>query len=127
MRRGPLLVLSAVGEAGTGGLLLAVPSVVLRLLLGIESAGDEVTIVSRLAGAALVAIGVACWEARRDRNSPAASGIIAALLVYDLGAAALLAYAGTALDLSGIALWPAVVLHAVLAAWCIACLVRPGN
>jgi hypothetical protein len=42
--------------------------------------------------------------------------------VYNLGAVALLAFAGIGLGLHGIALWPAVVLHGVMAAWCITCL-----
>jgi hypothetical protein len=33
--------------------------------------------------------------------------------------AALLVYAATILGLTGVALWPAVVGHALLAAWCI--------
>jgi hypothetical protein len=44
--------------------------------------------------------------------------LLAGALVYDVAVAALLAYSGLFSSLVGIALWPAVVLHALLAVWC---------
>jgi hypothetical protein len=41
---------------------------------------------------------------------------------YDVAAAVILAYAGLSLSFVGVALWPAVVLHAALAVWCVLCL-----
>jgi len=50
------------------------------------------------------------------------------MLLYNVGTVALLAFAGIGFGLQGIALWPAVVLHAAMAAWCIGCLRRsPQN
>jgi len=116
-----LLIATPVGEGVTGILLLLAPAVVLRLLIGIESAGDDLRLVARLAGAALVAIGLICGANRSEHRS-APAGLLPAILVYDIAAATLLAYAGLALNRVGIALWPAVLLHAALAAWCIVCL-----
>jgi len=79
-------------------------------------------VVARVGGAALLSIGVACWLARNDHQSRAAAGLIAALLLYNIAAVAVLVYAGVGLALFGIGLWPAVVLHVALAVWCIACL-----
>jgi hypothetical protein len=47
---------------------------------------------------------------------------IRAMLLYDVAAITLPVYAGTRLRLSGIGPWPAVVLHGVMAVWCVACL-----
>jgi hypothetical protein len=47
----------------------------------------------------------------------------AGALIYDITAAALLAYAGFALDMTGLALWPAVGLLVALSIWCAICFV----
>jgi hypothetical protein len=80
--------------------------------------------VARVGGAGLLALGVACWLARVDTQSPTTRGLVAAMLLYDVAAVAILAFAGIGFGLRGVALWPAVVLHAVMTIWCVACLRR---
>ena len=111
-------------EAVTGVALVVSPAAPVMLLAGaaLESVGG--LLVARVAGAALLALGLACWLARDDVRSQAARGVVAAVLLYDVAAAALLVYAGLGLKLFAVGLWPAVVLHLTLAGWCIACL-RP--
>ena len=121
-----LLKLTAIIEAATGLGLMAVPSMVVRLLLGSPLDTSATVALARVAGAALLALGVACWLARDDTQSRAARGLVAAMLLYNISVVAVLAFAGLGLGLHGIALWPAVILHAVMAVWCIACLrLRP--
>ena len=55
-----VLALAATAEAGTGVLLLAWPPIVVRLLFGAEISGVGV-IMSRIAGIALIGLGVSCW------------------------------------------------------------------
>jgi hypothetical protein len=117
------LTLTAMIEAATGLALLAVPAIVVRLLLGAEISGASMPL-GRVAGAALLALGVACWLAREDTQSRAARGLVVAMLIYNIVATAVLAFAGIGLGLHGVALWPAVVLHAAMAIWCIVCLRR---
>ncbi len=117
------LTLTGIIEAATGLALIAVPAIVVRLLLGTEISGASIPL-GRVAGAALLALGVACWLARDDPQSRAARGLVVAMLMYNLVATAVLAFAGIGLGLHGIVLWPAVVLHAVMAIWCIVCLRR---
>ena len=119
-----LLKLTAVIETATGLGLMAVPSVVVRLLLGSPLGTSAAVMLARVAGAALLALGVACWLARDDTQSRAARGLVVAMLMYNIPAAAVLAFAGIGLGLHGVALWPAVVLHAAMGAWCGACLRR---
>jgi hypothetical protein len=107
------LIFAAVGEAGTGLALLIVPSLVGRLLLG-EDLADVAIPVARVAGIALVALGVACWP------GPPLVG----MLIYSAGVTLYLAYVGFAGGLSGILLWPAVILHAILTALLIRALTR---
>ena len=117
------LTLTAIIEAATGLGLIAVPAIVVRLLLGAEISGAS-TPLGRVAGAALLALGVACWLARDDTQSRSARGLVVATLMYNIVATAVLAFAGIGLGLHGVALWPAVVLHAAMAIWCIVCLRR---
>jgi len=117
-----LLIVTAGIEAATGLALLGSPLLVVSLLLGGSLDTPAALVVARVGGAALLSIGVACWLARNDPQSRAATGLIAALLLYNIAAVAVLVYAGIGLGLSGIGLWPAVVLHVALAVWCIACL-----
>jgi len=99
------LVLAAVGEVATGVALLLVPSLVGQLLLGAELTGDAVT-VARVAGIALIGLGVACWP-----GTP-----LLGMLIYSAAVTLYLAYLGIAGSLNGILLWPAVVVHAILTA-----------
>jgi len=119
MHRAYLLIVTALVEAGTGLFLLVCPSIPLALLLGAERPSLEASFLARIAGAALLAIGVACWLARNDQGGSALLSLLAGVLIYDVAAAALLTYAGLVLSMVGLALWPAVVLHAALAIWCV--------
>ena len=98
-----VLVFAAVAEAATGLALLIVPSLVGRLLLGEEFAGVAIP-VGRVAGIALIALGIACWP------GPPLVG----MLIYSIVVALYLAYLGFSGGLAGVFLWPAVALHAVL-------------
>ncbi len=123
-----LLKLTAIIETATGLGLMAVPSVVVRLLLGSPLDTSAAVMLGRVAGAALLALGVACWLARDDTQSRATRGLVVAMLMYNIPATAVLAFAGIGLGLQGVMLWPAVVLHAAMAVWCIVCLRRgPQN
>jgi hypothetical protein len=117
-----LLVVTALAEAGVGLTLLLSPPFVARLLLGVSLDAPAALIVGRIAGAALLSLGAACWLARDDGPSRARRGLIAAMLLYNSAAAAVLANAGVGVGLVGVLMWPAVALHALLAVWCIACL-----
>jgi hypothetical protein len=113
-----LLTLTAIIEVPTGLALLVVPAFVVKLLLGEEISGAAIPL-GRVAGVALLALGVACWLARGDTQSRAARGLVAAMLLYNLGVALILAVTGIRSQPVGIALWPAVILHGVMSVWCI--------
>jgi hypothetical protein len=117
-----LLTLTAVLEAATGLTLLALPSRVATLLLGAPLETPVALTVARVAGVALLALGVACWLARQDGQSCAARGLVGALVLYNAGVAAVLVHAGTGLGLSAVGLWPTVLLHSAMTVWCVICL-----
>ena len=106
-----VLPIAAAAEAATGLALLVVPSLVGQLLLGHELSGIA-TPVARVAGIALIALGLACWAGRDGGNdlSPA----LRAMLFYNLLVAVYLAHLGIGRQWDGPLLWPAVGLHAVI-------------
>jgi hypothetical protein len=105
------LALTAAIEAAAGLSLLALPDVAVKLLLGADISGAAVPL-GRVAGVALLALGVASWLARGH----AASALTSAMLLYNCGVAAVLAMAGVS-GMTGVILWPAIALHAVMAIW----------
>jgi hypothetical protein len=58
MKNAPII--AAIGEAATGLALLLVPSLVGQLLLG-EGLDGVAIPVARVAGIALIALGITCW------------------------------------------------------------------
>ncbi|HEV2156051.1 hypothetical protein [Bradyrhizobium sp.] len=98
------LAFAAVSEAATGLALLIAPSLVSQLLLG-EPLSGVATPVARVAGIALIALGIACWP-----GWPPLPG----MLIYSGAITLFLAYVGFADRLGGVLLWPAVALHLVL-------------
>jgi len=99
-----LLAFAAIAEVVTGLALIAVPSLVIKLLFGTDIAGTAV-ITSQFAGLALFALGVACWPP---------TGVLCGMLTYTSLATVGLVYLGIGGRWIGPLLWPAVVLHAVL-------------
>jgi len=106
-----LLGLAAVIEAATGVALMIYPPLLSHLLLGEDVFGAGIAL-GRIAGFALLSLGLACWPGIKplDRNTPA----LRALLLYNLLATLYLAYLGIRGRPVGSLLWPAVVIHAVL-------------
>jgi hypothetical protein len=119
-----LLIATALLELGAGVTLLAVPSAAVTLLLGSPLTTSAAVTLGRVAGAALFALGIACWLAQHDRKSCAARGLVSAMVLYNLGATIILGAAGIGSQPVGVALWPAVVLHASMTAWCVTNLLK---
>jgi|SRR5271165_1311334 len=102
-----VLALAAAAEAGTGLLLLAWPPIVVRLLFGSEISGAGI-IMSRIAGIALIGLGVCCWPGNSTFQT------VNGMLTYSTLAMLYLGYLGVRGEFVGILLWPGVVVHAVL-------------
>jgi hypothetical protein len=117
-----LLTITAIVEALAGFTLLLVPTVAASALLGVPLNTPGGLVTARIAGAALMALAVACWRARdAERGSPA-GGVVAAMLFYNFAAAMVLVYAGIRLELHSLLLWPTLVLHVALGVWCLSTL-----
>ena len=98
-----LLIFTGVAEAATGIALLLVPALVGHLLLGAELAGVSI-VVARVAGIALLALGVGCWP------GPASLGMLA----YNALGTVYFAYLALGGEWAGPLLWPVIGLHTVL-------------
>jgi small basic protein len=120
-----LFIVTAVLEVGIGLALLVSPALAVSILIGAPFGTSADSVVGRVGGAALLALGAASWLARNDEHSRAAKGLIVSMFLYNVAAVVVLVYAGVGLRLFGIGLWPAVVLHSGMSVWCLAN-VAPG-
>jgi hypothetical protein len=107
-----ILGFASIVEGATGLALLIDPRFVVGLLVGPSTPVEEIPM-GRLPGIAILALGLACWPGghHRDSGSPAFRG----MLVYNVLIALFLLYLFKVGHLGGVLLWPAVVLHAVVA------------
>jgi len=102
-----VLTLAAAAEAATGIILVAYPPIVVRLLFGAEIGGAG-EVMSRIAGIALIGLGVACWPNGSARSS------LRGMLTYGILATLYLVYVGVRGESVGVLLWPAVAAHVIL-------------
>jgi hypothetical protein len=110
-----LLRIAAVVEILAGLVLILLPGPTIRLLLGAPP--DVVGLmVGRIAGVALLALGVACWGARSDAGGAARVGTVGAITLYNLGVGGLLVLFALTGEASGLGVWSAGLFHLVLAA-----------
>jgi hypothetical protein len=112
MRAAPRSVLgiAAAVEAVTGLLLIVVPHLLAKLLLGVEVTAVAV-VIGRVAGIALLSLGVGCWFGRQDASGGWA---LSAMLLYNVLVTLYLAWVGLGAEFVGALLWPAVAVHAAL-------------
>ena len=114
-----LLIIAAVIEVFAGLALLLIPTVAVSALLGTPLNTPTGLVAARIAGAALIALAIACWQARNGERGSPATGVVQAMLFYNFAAAMVLVYAGIRLDLRSALLWPAIVLHLCLGVGCV--------
>jgi hypothetical protein len=114
-----LLMVAALIEAGAGLALLLIPTVAVSMLLGVPLDTPAGLVAARIAGAAIAGLAIACWQTRNGERVRPATGVIEAMSFYNFAAAMVLVYAGIRLELRSALLWPVIVLHLGLGAWCV--------
>jgi predicted small integral membrane protein len=106
-----VLTASAVAEALTGLVLTVAPALLLTLLFSRADDWGPRLPAARVAGIALIALGLAC---RPDGNDDTGrTPAVHAMLVYNGLIAAYFVYFA-AVGMAGVLLWPALVAHAVV-------------
>jgi hypothetical protein len=99
-------------EAATGPVLISSPSAFTRLVLGAELDRPGQAL-GRFAGGALLALALACGPGAEGGSETAPA--LRALLALNVLVASYLLYLGIGGELVGVLLWPAAILHAVVA------------
>jgi hypothetical protein len=102
-----ILAIASIAEAATGVILLVSPPLAIHALFDTEIGGAGV-IMSRIAGAALIGLGVACWPGKSAQQQ------LYGMLAYSTLAMLYLVRIGVRGAPVGALLWPAVIVHAVL-------------
>jgi hypothetical protein len=106
-----LLAFAAIIEAATGVALMAMPAAVVRLLLGGELTGASIPL-GRVAGVALLSLGISCWPGGNSLGNTAPAR--RAMLTYNALVALYLFCLGIRGESVGLLLWPAVLMHSIL-------------
>ncbi len=106
------LAFAVVSEVATGLALIFKPALVVKLLLGVDASGMEM-VIARCFGIGLFGLSFACWP--DTQKSVSTTAAFRGMLIYNALIAAYLAYLGAVGNVGGLLLWPAVVLHAVVA------------
>lgn len=106
------LGVAAAIEAVTGLVMILFPQGLIRLLLGTDVMGISI-VIGRVAGIALLSLGIGCWMGRQAVDSGWA---LVAMLIYNSLVTIYLTLIGFGTVFVGILLWPAAVLHAALTA-----------
>ena len=117
-------VTTAVLEAAAGLAFLLTPALVITLLMASPASHTDIAI-GRLAGAALLSLGAACWWARNDAVSAGSRALVVGMFLYNAAVIAVV-LSGSFGSLSRPILLAVTVLHAAMAAWCVA-LLRAGR
>ncbi len=110
---GRLLGLGGVLETVAGLGLLVDPAGGALALFGSSMEGPGVAI-GRIGGGGLLALGIACWWARKTPTAPASVGVAWGYLVYNVVTCVTLAWASVALAGGSLPALGASVLHGVL-------------
>jgi hypothetical protein len=116
-----LLVVAGAIECFAGLAFLLVPKIVISLLLGIEP-GSVAMLVGRVAGAALLSLGISCWGASRDAGGAARTATLRAITLYNAVVACLLIAFALTGQARGVIVWIAALVHVVVAAALVASL-----
>lgn len=110
-----LLTLAGGLEILAGLPALIAPGPLLSLLLG--GPGDPIaSVLARLFGAGVFALGLACLKARDDVRSPAGLAVSVGITSYNVLAAVVLLWTAAGSGLGGLLLWGAGIGHAVIGA-----------
>jgi len=98
-------------EIIVGALFLTVPDVPCLLLFGVKPDAIGMPL-GRFAGIALVALGITCLP---SRDAGSRRSVVLDLFAFNVGVAILFAWVGVTSALHGFLLWPAVILHTIIA------------
>ena len=110
-----LLTLAGGLEMLAGSAALITPALVVSLLLG-GPVDPIASVLARLFGTGVFALGLACLKARNDVGSPAGLAVSLGITSYNVLAAVVLLWTAAGSGLGGLLLWGAGIGHAALGA-----------
>jgi hypothetical protein len=117
-----LLILSGGLELLVGVLMLLSPMTAVTLLVG-GSVDQVASVLARLFGAGVFALGLTCLKARDDVESPTGLAVSLGITAYNILAAVVIVWAAAVLGIGGLLLWGAGIGHAVFGALFVSSLV----
>jgi len=114
-----LLEAMAVMSLVTGLLLILIPAFLSKIVFDNTPTDPAIFALARITGTAILSIGMICWMVRLEGRSKAGKGLITGLAIYNSLSMMVLAYAVIMQGFSTPGLWTMILIHAVMAGWCI--------
>jgi hypothetical protein len=89
------------------------------LVLGVSLSEPAAVVVSRIAGVAVLSLGIVCWMVASEGRSKPGKSLVTGLAIYNTLVMMVMVYSITIQDFTSSGLWVVILLHAILAGWCI--------
>lgn len=103
----------------TGVALVVFPAFVTGAVLGVSLTEPAALVVSRVAGTALLSLGIISWMVASEGRSKPGKSLVTGLAIYNTLIMMVMVYTITLQDFTSAGLWIVILLHALLAGWCI--------
>ena len=99
--------------------LIGIPVFLSGAVLGFPISEPGAIVVSRVAGAAILSLGIVCWMLISEARSRTGKSLVTGMAVFNTLLMLVMVYAITIQNISSPGLWVVVLVYSVLAGWCI--------
>jgi hypothetical protein len=114
-----LLEAMAIINILAGVVMIVFPVFLSGAVLGVSLNEPAAIVVLRVAGVAILSLGIVCWMVASEGRSKPGKSLVTGLAIYNTLIMMIIAYTITIQNFTSPGLWVVILLHAIFAGWCI--------